>query len=1122
MERYLLLVTMLVTSFLVAANQGSSQNYKDEYMFINYGEDYGVYDPDVIAFEQDSTGYFWIATNNGLFRYDGQYFDSYTHLSNDTLSIPDNKVTAVEYDTLDNVIWVGTYFGEISSLNLTSYTFNNHKKLPVISNLNGIGRVTSIARYNKDWLIISTLQSGLYFYNLTQNKYVKSDELGFKLTRIRQIIKVDSTAYVATSQGVFCTSIKNDHIDITKVKGLNTIQHVSSMRVKGNQMTLTNGRSLYLFNINTKQLETIYNNESTHRFTSHQVDDEGNYWIGTNGSGVLNVTAKGELICHYTADVTKNMTLNTDWINDIYISNQQHIVWVGGKGSLGYFNKQHFKFRQKVINDNGRGDRIYLLFKDSQNCYWYYSRKGVYRSDANGLNYKVIKYGEEQRDLIDRVFEIYEDENQNVWLASEIGLIKYDLKTNKSILLNFEKDKIRPELRNRISSVKPYGENTLWLSSYKGVIKIDKDTYHYTVYPYNQKDDKFFYRTNRLCVFDDSTLLVGTDESVLLKFNINNSSYKYIDVNYQFGQLEKNCYVLDVYKDQHNQVWLATYGLGLMQYCIKNDSVFSATNNQALNLDVYGILEDNQGMLWMSTNTQIVKFNPTNKKLTSYSSLDGVNVLEFNDCAFSQSKDGTMLFGGFGGFMEFNPLSIVYNNEKPKVKISSYKLDSKVYENEYPGEIDVEYYIPDTIVISTDEKKVSFFASVFSYTQSYKNMAAWKLEGYDATWDTLTAYSDKTYGSLPEGSYKLLLKGSNNDGIWSDVGDSVVVIVKPTFYKSRLFLILMVVFSIAILYLIYYLRGRVHKHREQRLQYLIGQSTSKLKKSNEELENNKEEMLAQKAELERHRNYLEELVQERTADLELARMKAEESDRLKTAFLANLSHEIRTPMNSIVGFSSLLSSNVHEEEDRNEFVRLIQQSSDSLLVLIDDIIDISRIESGQLHLVKKDFKVLDLCQTVYKSLIVNESLFKDADLKLDLEGISETTIIQSDWERLKQVLFNLLNNALKFTADGYVKLTVRETSILDRELKQEMLDHIKFPDQFVLFTVEDTGIGIKEEDFKTIFNPFVKIEDRKINYAGMGLGLSIVKQLVQALGGEIWLSSTLGKGTIFYFYLPYA
>ena len=206
-------------------------------------------------------------------------------------------------------------------------------------------------------------------------------------------------------------------------------------------------------------------------------------------------------------------------------------------------------------------------------------------------------------------------------------------------------------------------------------------------------------------------------------------------------------------------------------------------------------------------------------------------------------------------------------------------------------------------------------------------------------------------------------------------------------------------------------------------------------------------------------------------------------------------------------------------EDRNEFVRLIQQSSDSLLVLIDDIIDISRIESGQLHLVRKDFNVLDLCHTVYKSLIVNESLFKDADLKLDLEGISETTIIQSDWERLKQVLFNLLNNALKFTANGYVKLTVRETSILDRELKQEMLDHIKFPDRFVLFTVEDTGIGIKEEDFKTIFNPFVKIEDRKINYAGMGLGLSIVKQLVQALGGEIWLSSTLGKGTTFYFYL---
>nr|WP_321409012.1 ATP-binding protein [uncultured Carboxylicivirga sp.] len=1125
MRRSLLLATLLVVSLLCITTQIFSQSNDDEYLFISYGEENGVNDPDILAFEQDSTGYFWIATNNGLYRYDGQYFDLFTHLSYDTLSLPDNKVTAIDYDTIDNTLWVGTFFGEISCLDLKTYKFDNKPPVRTMNNLNGNGLITSITRHNKDWMIFGAQGSGLTFYDIKNNTYVRPDSFVKKYNNIVQLLTLNDTTYIATDKGL-CYAIKiNDNgFKVNEVEELAGIMPITSIRSKSNKtITLTDQHSLYQFSLEDKSVRKIYQNSSLQKFTTHYADRDGNFWIGTNGGGVLQVSENGKLINHYRSEDEKEKHLKSDWINDIFISNHEPIVWIGSKGSLGYFNSEHYKFDHKYINSKYQsgGDRIYLLFKDSKGRYWYNSLTNTYVSDINGENYKPLTYGIDKKEFKDRIFEIFEEDGGTLWMASEIGLLKVDNHKDNADLIQFHDDNIKNASFNNLTSVKEVNDSILWLSSYRGLVKYNKVNGSYQIYPYSLIENEVdSLSTNKFCLINDSVILLGTDESELIKFNLITENYKRISTQRKFGSLIKSNYILDVVKDSLDQVWLATYGSGLLQYFPDNDSVAPASFNTNLNSDVYGILQGEDGFLWMSTSTKLIKFNPENKSVTSYGPTDGVQVKEFNECAYSKAKDGTMMFGGIGGFVEFNPSKLRYNLNKPKVAISSYKLSSKAYNDEGPGEISVEYNVPDTIKISTDEKKISFFATVFNYTQSSKNLAAWKLEGYDASWDTLAAFADKSYGRLPEGTYKLLLKGSNNDEVWSEDIDSVVLVVKPTFYKSRAFKILLIILGFFALYLIYYLRGRIHKQREKRLQYLVEQSTSKLKKTNDELEHSREEMLVQKAELERHRNYLEELVLERTADLELAREKAEESDRLKTAFLANLSHEIRTPMNSIIGFSSLLSTDMHSEKDRNEFIKLIQQSSESLLVLIDDIIDISRIESGQLHLVKKQFKIVELCDMVYKSIALNGAFSANTELKIDMSGIAEDAELFSDWERLKQVLFNLINNALKFTSSGHVKLCVCEKTRADVAKYPEMFDDFSYPESFFLFRVEDTGIGIKEEDYNTIFTPFVKIEDRKINYSGMGLGLSIVKQIIHVLGGEIWLRSELGKGSTFYFYLP--
>ncbi len=239
----------------------------------------------------------------------------------------------------------------------------------------------------------------------------------------------------------------------------------------------------------------------------------------------------------------------------------------------------------------------------------------------------------------------------------------------------------------------------------------------------------------------------------------------------------------------------------------------------------------------------------------------------------------------------------------------------------------------------------------------------------------------------------------------------------------------------------------------------------------------------------------EELVQEQK--------KAKESDRLKTAFLANMSHEIRTPMNAIIGFSQLIDDESISKEERKVFLQLILQNGELLMNLINDIIDIAKIESGQLNVVMRDFELDSLLDhiNIYYQEYISGNLKGKIDFKME-KNISAHFMCKSDQFRLKQVLDNLIGNAIKFTTDGVVKLVVSAA------------------DGKIYFKVQDTGIGISEEDQKLIFNRFVQAKDHKWkNYGGTGLGLTISKSIVEQLGGELVVRSASGKGSEFSFYI---
>lgn len=321
------------------------------------------------------------------------------------------------------------------------------------------------------------------------------------------------------------------------------------------------------------------------------------------------------------------------------------------------------------------------------------------------------------------------------------------------------------------------------------------------------------------------------------------------------------------------------------------------------------------------------------------------------------------------------------------------------------------------------------------------------------------------------------------------------VIHNPGFQESKYFIWIISVLFILLLVVFYLFQAnRKTKKAERR----ISNQFNKVQNQNAELELAYQKLGEVIAELETTNTQLKES----NISLETAKKRAEESDNLKSAFLANVSHEIRTPLNSIVGFSSLLSESDLNEETRNSYIELIESNSESLLVLIDEIIDLSKIEAQQLTLKFQIFSVDALMTELFRMFELSQKI-KSVELRLHRISETKELFVYSDRVRVRQILINLLSNALKFTESGYIEF-----------------GYFEMEDNKIQLFVKDTGIGIKAEYQEAVFERFRKLNsDNGKVYRGTGLGLSITKKLVELLGGQITIHSEPGEGSIFFFTL---
>ncbi len=1085
------LLTALLTIILIGRATAASLNPSDlQFDWIAQSEEFASIS--VTSIDQDQQGFIWVATRDGLYRYDGYEFREY-RFSNSTAE--ENFIDTLFIDSLGE-IWVGT-------------------------------------------------RRTLRRYNLEQDRFDVMIE-----TDIRSIGETPSAQLYAVSRSgnTFRFDRGSDHFSPLGRVTKDQVYDVANRNEGG--FWLAGDRGVYQLdsNMNLEQAyptPTHIGNQPPGKLFALAEDHTGKVWVGTEGAGIatLNPNQGTYTFVHNEFDGrTLQITKSPD-----------SLLYIGSTGGLSVFDAQGNRLARHTHNDIeprsiARGSVYAMDFDKDGNLWLGTSRAGVSRVFA-GRAFQNLEHSSHNPRGLSKygVSSVFEDSRNQLWLGYYYGgLDRFDLKSKTKKFYRESNTEHGSIGLGTIKDIVEDHEGNIWIAtSHSGLYKFTYGTegfQRFNVPP--QGGSTAGSVILKLLPDTDGSLLVAFLTRGVFRFTPENGSFTQIDTNgipwigsmihsqeddlwfanpnglhrydrsngsfhhvqYPEDASARDSATNDTFLARDGTIWIAT-GSGLWSLAPETYQLLNYSIKDGLpNPSVSSISGSQDDALWLATKGGLSKFSPSTKTFSNFIKSDGISSEQFLENSAHAGADGTLYFGSEGGLTFFRPEKIQKNTTPPSIAFTHFSILNKPVEISAQGGIlPSSLQTTEKVTLPPQANVFSFEFAALSFLSSDKNEYAYKLEGFDADWVYSENQRNCTYTNLDPGEYTLRVKASNNDGIWNEDGISIQIEVLPWFWQTQWFLASIICTIIATAALAYRTRIRSIKTRKRELEKTVQERTEDLKRLLGTLEFKQAKISAQNTELKMHRENLEKRVQTRTQELEIAKNKAEQSDRLKSAFLANMSHEIRTPMNAIMGFLEILDSMDLSPEEQTEYAEIIKSNGKSLMLLIDDILDISRLEAGELRITHSSVainEVMSELEVTYQQLR-DESHKSSVDLRWDRENAIEHIALETDSIRLKQILGNLLNNALKFTEDGYIHFGYK-------------IVHKSDSDRVIEFYVRDSGIGISKENIKLIFNRFGKVEeDITVLYRGVGLGLSIVEKLVKLMEGEISVTSQIGHGSKF-------
>lgn len=1032
---------------------------------------------------QDSVGYMWFATGRGLIRYDGYRTKIYTHDPLDSRSISSDDLSCL-LQVRKGEIWVGTYANGLNHLDLQTGLFTRYLQRTVLSAItadtlgvvwaggqDGLYRVDprtdSVRHYLQSsqarslhvdaegvlWVgvgdptvLLNRRKGGLYRYLPQQDRFVLHDNQANNFRDFEQY-PVSSILEDARRQ-LWAGTIYGGLKQVDRNTG-----ELSSFPIGSVDPATPNRHILYLFQDLNQKL-----------------------WIGTRDSGLVYFDPFTEEQVHFKKEEKKgSLPINLIW--RMYQS-RDSVYWIG-TGRAGGMLVKFFRKPNLIRRRPLPGFRFNAFLEDTlSGKIWIGTNRGLLLYDWEEGVQKHFQHDPSNVHGLpnDRVLGILKDQGGNLWLRfatiDSIGLCRFDPLSERFTTYRHDPDNPESLSHNSVFDILEDKKGKLWIATWGGGLnRFDPQKESFIHYRSQEKDPNSLASDNVYELFEDDSGFIWIIMDLYLNSSSNQALLNRFDpekemffpVNIPLRSFK------DIHQDKKGDLWMTTGRRELIQLNPKtnNFQVYNADNSGLPAIDLYNLIMDQSGQLLIYGSNVINGFNPETRLATyqfPINNRDGAELIMGGDLMtlgnMMLMKNGNILFGiPNSGLGFFRPDDFISSKPSELIMVDVRILNRQSSKNQRQNR---RRFVPldpnKTLTLSHTENSFAlrFFAP--DYRDPAANRFEYRLENYEDGWRQSSGIPEIDYHRVPPGDYVLHLRLSKY-AVDQDEQTSIRIVILAPWRRHWLAITLLVLIILGGLYGLHVRRTLVHRKK-----------------------------LALRE---------NELFQERQLTDRLKQV-----DKLKDQFLANTSHELRTPLQGIIGISESLyddAENVTPEQLR-ENLALTISSGKRLNSLINDILDFSKLKNYDIELVRKPVNLRVLVDIIFRN---NAPMIRNKKLELINEVPDKLPAANADENRIQQIFYNLVGNAIKFAEQGYIKVRAAE--------KEGQLE----------ISVEDTGTGIPENKREAIFQEFEQADGSVTReFTGTGLGLSISKKLVELHGGKMWVESELGKGSIFFFTLP--